>query len=510
MKKLYFILPLLAMSICTYSQSPHILWQKSLGGSSHDDAYSIQRTTDSGYIVAGSSQSGDGDVTGNHGSNAWIVKLSPSGNIQWEKCYGGSILDDAKSIQQTTDGGYIFAGQTFSNDGDVSGNHGQIDYWVVKITSSGVLQWQKCLGGSNDDLATSVQQTSDGGYIVAGYTSSSDGDLTTARGGPDYWIVKLSATGGIQWQKTLGGGAPDYAQAVQQTFDGGYIVAGYSASTDGDVTANHGNYDYWVVKLSATGSILWEKSLGGTSEDRAYSVQQTSDSGYVVAGYAGSNDADITGNHGGSDFWIVKLSSAGAIQWQKCFGGASVENAFSIRQTYDNGYVVAGFTFGVDNGDVTGTHGDYDYWVVKISSSGSLQWQKSLGGGYRDYAYAVVQSFDGTYVVAGRSYSSDGDITSTHGLYDYWVVKLSGDPAAVNTINEQPPITITPNPTTGIFSVTGADLVSIKVYNTIGQLMKQVDHADHISISEFPAGMYFIRIQDEQGLIIHQDKVIKQ
>jgi hypothetical protein len=283
-----------------------------------EQAKSIQQTSDGGYIVAGYTQSNDGDVSANHGNfenyECWIVKLSPIGNIQWQKCLGGSDLDRAYSIQKTSDGGYIVAGYTYSNDGDVSGNHGGGDCWIVKLLPTGNIQWQKCLGGSGYDYANSIQQTSDGGYIVGGYTNSNDGDvsgyhsnLSGGRKTSDSWIVKLSPTGSMQWQKCLGGSADDYASSIQQTSDKGYIVAGYAASIDGDVSGNHGGGDCWVVKLSPTGNIKWQKCLGGNDCDYASSIRQTPDGGYIVAGVTDSTSGQVSGNHGGYDFWIVKL-----------------------------------------------------------------------------------------------------------------------------------------------------------------------------------------------------------
>jgi len=352
------------------AQAPAMEWQKCLGGTDVDYAYSIQQTSDGGFIVAGETLSNDGDVSGNHGTwDAWVVKLNSLGDIEWQKCLGGTNSDYANSIQQTSDGGFIVAGLTYSYDGDVSGNHGYSDYWVVKLNSSGNIEWQKCLGGTNDDWAYSIQQTSDGGFIVAGETGSNDGDVSGNQEGDGAWVVKLNSSGAILWQKCLGGYDWDYAYSysIQQTSDGGFIVAGESWSNDGDVLGNHGGYDYWVVKLNSLGDIEWQKCLGGSSDDYAYSIQQTSDSGFIVAGYTWSNDGDVSGNHGGYDYWVVKLNSSGAILWQKCLGGTGGEVASSIQQTIDGGFIVAGETGGSNDGDVSGYHGNYDAWVVKLT-----------------------------------------------------------------------------------------------------------------------------------------------
>ncbi len=274
-------------------------------------------------IVGGFSESNDGDITGNHGSyDYWVVKLDSSGTLQWQKSLGGSTNEDAYSIQQTIDGGYVIAGYSYSNDGDVSGHHlagaftlPNKDYWIVKLDSSGTIQWQKSLGGYNDDVAQSIQQTTDSGYIIAGLSYSNEGDVSGHHGSidsTDYWVVKLDTAGIIQWQKSLGGNRDDYAQSIQQTADGGYIIAGSSLSTDGNVSGHHGTtayYDYWLIKLDNLGTILWQKSLGGSSNDFVKAIQQTSDGGYVVAGGSVSINGDVSGHHGINypDYWIVKL-----------------------------------------------------------------------------------------------------------------------------------------------------------------------------------------------------------
>lgn len=230
--------------------------------------------------------------------------------IEWSKSFGGSGYDSVISSQQTTDGGYIMAVQSDSNDGDVAGNHGGYDAWIVKLTSNGEISWSKCLGGSNADCAYSIQQTNDGGYIVAGVSNSNDGDVSGNHGYNDYWVVKLNSNGEISWSKCLGGSGFDGTRIIQQTRDGGYCAACYSDSTDGDITKNHGIVDYWVAKFDNSGAISWNKCLGGSDVDCPYSVQQTSDGGYITAGESRSNDGDVTGNHGGGDAWVVKLESS--------------------------------------------------------------------------------------------------------------------------------------------------------------------------------------------------------
>ncbi|OFY91658.1 MAG: hypothetical protein A3K10_10975, partial [Bacteroidetes bacterium RIFCSPLOWO2_12_FULL_31_6] len=240
---------------------------------------------------------------------------------------------------------------------------------TLYITAQPTIEWQKSFGGTGNDYAFSIQQNANGGYIVAGLSSSNDGDVTGNHGGSDSWVLKLDTSGVITWQKALGGTGNDNAGSIQQTVDGGYILAGYSESNDGDVAGNHGSSDFWVVKLDSNSVIIWQKCLGGSDVDIAKSIQQTTDGGYVVAGTSNSNDGDITGNHGGTDYWVVKLDSVGVIMWQKSLGGTSSDNANCIQQTADGGYIIAGTSYSND-GDVSGNHGNFDYWVVKLDSIG--------------------------------------------------------------------------------------------------------------------------------------------
>ncbi|RDB05961.1 3-coathanger stack domain-containing protein [Runella aurantiaca] len=405
----------------------NVSWQKSLGGTKDDRAFSVQKTSDGGYIVAGYTDSNDEDVSGNHGGyDYWVVKLSNIGTIEWQKSLGGTRDDLAYSIAQTTDGGYIVAGSSNSNDGDVSGNHstlGAEDYWVVKLSNVGLIEWQKTLGGTGDDVANSIVQTTDGGYIVAGYANWIEGDLPDYHGYYDCWVVKLNNVGTIEWQKALGGTGSEAVNSIVQTTDGGYIVAGYSGSNDGDVAGHHGFGDFWVVKLSNVGTIEWQKALGGSNLEVAYSIAQTTDGGYIVAGNAKSNDGDVSGNHGNYDCWIVKLSNAGTIEWQKALGGTAEDKARAIVQTWDGGYIVVGSTWS-NNGDVSGNHGNLDYWVVKLSNVGTIEWQKALGGTSNDFAFSIIQTGSG-YVIAGVTGSNNGDVSGNHGVGDFWVASLS-------------------------------------------------------------------------------------
>jgi hypothetical protein len=509
MQKIILAVTLLIFSLNAFSQ-PAIQWQKCLGGTKREIGKFIQQTSDGGYVVAGASMSNDGDVTGHHGVDStydyWVVKLNGNGMIQWQKSLGGTSDDQANSVQQTTDGGYIIAGYTYSNDGDVSGNHGFYDCWLVKLDVGGNIQWQKSLGGTDMDMAYSVCQTNDGGYIVGGSTNSNNGDVSGNHGDYDYWLIKLNGAGTILWQKCLGGTGSDGANAIQQTADDGYVIAGHSISNNGDVTGNHGAVDYWIVKLDTGGVLQWQKCLGGTSNETAYSVQQTSNGGYIVTGFTTSNDSDVAGFHGGSDYWIIRLDSLGSLQWQKCLGGSLLETAYSISQTIDGGYIIAGSALSND-GDVTGVHGsNQDCWLVKLDTIGNLQWQKCLGGTIIERAYCVQQAMDGGFIFTGEAYSSNGDVTANHSVYnDYWVVKLAPY-VGIEENDLYSEINIYPNPVTNEFRIQNSELKieKIEIYDVVGQqvfLQSQTSNLKPltINVSSLPSGIYFVKVADAEG-----------
>ncbi|HEY2722909.1 MAG TPA: hypothetical protein VGI82_14345, partial [Chitinophagaceae bacterium] len=239
--------------------------------------------------------------------------------IEWQKCYGGHSGDYATAVQLTSDHGYIMTGYTYGADGgDVMGYHGNQDIgdiWVVKTDINGNIQWQKCLGGTYFEIGALIYETIDGGYIVAGTSSSTDCSIAGNHGGADFWVVKLTSEGEISWQKMYGGSQNDYAYALDPTSDGGYIVAGFTESNDGDVITNHGERDFWIIKIDATGNLKWQKSLGGSGDDEIYSVKSTPDGGCIAAGFTESTDGDVTGFHGQRDYWVVKVDGSGNLQW---------------------------------------------------------------------------------------------------------------------------------------------------------------------------------------------------
>lgn len=428
MKKIYFILCLLSSSI-SFSQALSIEWQKCLGGTGTESAMNVKQTADGGYISVGFTTSIDGDINLNHGGqDLWVQKVNSSGILEWQKSYGGSLDDYGYCIIGTADGGYLISGMTCSNDGDVSGNHtstsGYWDAWLLKISNTGIIQWQKCYGSTGTETAKSVIQTTDGGYIFTGNCQVNDGDVTGNHGNLDVWCVKVNSSGVLQWQKSFGGTGEDRGYKIKATSGGGYIVCGYTVSFNGDVTGNHGNNDAWVLKLSSTGILQWQKCYGGLNIEQAESISMTSDGGYIFAGKSNSTDGDVTLNNGNQDVWVVKINNTGVIQWQKSFGGSNSDYAHEIVQTADGGYVISANTTSNDI-NVSGNHGSNDAWVVKIDSYGTMLWQQCFGSSSYDDGYDIITTIYDGLLFAGHGAMNNGDVTGSHGgLYDTWLVKL--------------------------------------------------------------------------------------
>jgi hypothetical protein len=313
--------------------------------------------------------------------------------IEWNQTYGGTGDDKAFSMVQTSDGGYALAGYTNSS------GSGYYDFYLVKTDANGNMQWNQTYGGTGDDKAFSMVQTSDGGYALAGYTNSS------GNGGYDFCLVKTDSNGNMVWNHTYGGSGNDEAYSVIQTSDGGYALAGYTTSSGAGLA------DFWLVKTNASGDMVWQKCAGGAKHDIAYSVIQTSDGGYALAGRT------MSFGPGENNFWLVKRNSTGDAEWNQAYGRGVDDEAYSVIQTAEGGYALAGYTCH------PGGLGGYDFCLVKTNSNGDMQWNQTYDLRVDDEAYSVIQTSDGGYALAGTTASLGA------GYFDFWLVKTnsSGD-----------------------------------------------------------------------------------
>jgi hypothetical protein len=508
------ILALLSVSlVALFIEYAHaqVRFVRAYGRPGYNGANSVQQTSDGGYIVAGGTT-----YMGTLNTDILLIKTDANGNLQWSKTYGEAGDDVAYSVQRTADGGYILAGYTSSFGA------GDNDVFLVKTDAFGNIQWAKTYGGTSWDWASSVQQTSDGGYIVAGYTWS------FGTGG-DILLIKTDANGNVQWAKTYGETGYDFAHSVQQTSDGGYIVAG------GTNSFGAGSVDIFLIKTDANGNVQWVKTYGEAGDDVAYSVQRTADGGYILAGYTGSFGA------GWGDIFLIKTNASGNLQWAKTYGGINGEIAYSVQQTSDGGYIVAGYTtsFGA---------GGYDIFLIKTDANGNIQWAKTYGGATSDYAYSVQQTSDGGYIVAGGTgfnvflikTDANGDIGScsivssaipTLGIIspivDVASPSVSSPSLSVNSVSltdTSPSLMILiPCPSNisescqiasgiitpykGGIKVSGSGEFEVKVYNVSGVMVKSLKGKNEVKI-ELSRGVYFVEVISG-GKVIRERVVVR-
>jgi len=335
-------------------------WSQAYGGTSRDIAHSLVETSDGGYAIAGSTQSfGDGL------SSFWLVKTDSSGNMEWNRTYGGTHGDHAYSLVETSDGGYTIAGQTYSFGA------GSADFWLIKTDGSGNMEWNRTYGGTGYDTPRSLLVTSDGGYTIAG------GAL----------LVKTDSFGSMKWNRTYKGSC----NSAVETSDGGYAIAGWT-------TFDAEGADFWLIKTDTFGNVEWNRTYGGVHDDYAYSLVSTSDGGYEIAGSTGD------------DFWLVKTDESGNMEWNRTYGGTGDDIAYALVETSDGGFVLAGVKDAVrhqwDGHPIGG-----NFWLVKADASGNMEWNRTYGRDSVAWAKSVVQTSDGGYVIAGEKSG------------DFWLIK---------------------------------------------------------------------------------------
>jgi hypothetical protein len=332
-------------------------WQKTYGGSKDDQGQQVIQTSDGGYAITGYAMSDDGDGSNNEGfHDNWVLRLDASGTILWEKSFGFSGHDHSYDLVETADGGFFFSGflDVTSSNGEGSTDkssltaHGVGEFWGTKIDVDGNLEWRKFFGGTNNDRSFGVVNAHDGGYVLAGASESDDFDISDPKGSYDFWAVKVDKNGNFIWESSFGGTGIDQAQDIMATPDGGYVIVGNTFSSDIQVTKNKGQSDVWLIKIDENGQLLWQKSFGGSGFDAAHSVRPTSNGGLLVCGNSKSFDGDVSENFGENDIWVFKTDASGNLQWEKSFGGLSLEFGYDALETQAGNIVLVGETASED------------------------------------------------------------------------------------------------------------------------------------------------------------------
>ncbi|TVQ67535.1 MAG: hypothetical protein EA363_12260 [Balneolaceae bacterium] len=393
---------------------------KIFGGTRADLGYAIDHTADGGYVLTGQFQSNNGDFENMDKLggviDVFVLKITYSGEIEWIQILSGSNRDEGRSIRQTSDNGYILAGSTLSGNGDFAGERTgsrfDNDIFLAKLDSEGNKVWIETFVGSKNDRANSVVESGDGGYVVTGAVRSSDGDFGGVdRISSDIFVLKVSASGQLEWKKTYGGSGDDSGSSIIPALDGGYVLTGGTRSNDGDFSGmNRGSFDVFVMKLDSNGNMEWRETYGGSDYDFSHAIMAAGDGGYVLTGRTVSNDGDFEGNlRGESDIFVIKLDPRGAVEWTQTYGGSAQDSGHSITQAIDGGFVLTGSAFSND-GDFAGANkGEFSIPVVKVDAAGNREWVRVFSGSRRDMGMSIVTSNDGTYVLTGSTSSNDGD-----------------------------------------------------------------------------------------------------
>jgi hypothetical protein len=342
--------------------------------------------------------------------------------LTWIKNFGGTNWDMFNAVVEIPGGGYVVAGTSRSTDGDLTGARVSYDPWITRVDNNGVKVWTAAFGDNSDEYVTAMTATADGGFIAVYYSGY---PLLPVGGTPNYaWAIKVNSSGVKQWEKKITSSTDAQPFSITATTDGNFVVAGF---------ANDGTRQGWITKIDGNGTTIWEKFYGGASEDIFNSVAKTNDGGYIVAGYSKSTGGDPETNKGLYDGWLMKLDASGNKTWSKTYGGSQDDNLTSVITTND-GFLALGSSKS-SNGDLGGNKGGYDAWVVKVDGSGTKQWVKNYGGNSDEMMTSLVTVAAGGYVMGGYTNSVNGDVTRNAGDYGGWLLKIdaAGNKNATST-----------------------------------------------------------------------------
>ncbi|MFI5220714.1 MAG: T9SS type A sorting domain-containing protein [Bacteroidia bacterium] len=453
------------------------LFSKTFGGANYDVGSAILQTGDSGFIIAGQTMS-YGDTLG----DAYLVRINREGNEIWDKSYSQRLLGGANAIAPASDGGFLLAGHSETDSFDCQ-------FYLIRVNSSGDTIWTRMFGGVYDDAASAVIQTNDGNFVLAGFADEN------SPSGSDAYIVKIDISGNILWAKKYGSTANEYANSIRQTADGGYIFAGKKENP----TAG---YDVYLVKLDSSGNKQWEKTYGGNKDDLAYCVRNCKDGGYVISGLTYS-----FGN-GSADIYLIRINATGDLLWTKTFGGNLFDQSYDILQVEDSGFMVAGFTrsFGDTMNDI---------YIISTDKNGMMNWSKTMGGKGDDVALSIIESFDKTYVIAGRT---SGFGAGNADMFVFQMDDKGTSSTGVGEIIRNPGMsTVFPNPFSENATLTYANSknknTTLFIYDLNGKLITELKDTGigsfHIEKNYLSNGIYFYRLLDaDENTLIGKGKFV--
>ena len=356
----------------------------------------------------------------------------PEVTLNTIQTFGGSKNDVINSIVATNDGGYAVLGYTQSNNFDiVNKSNESFDFWVMKFSSEDQILWNRTFGGSDDDRGVDIVATNDGGFAILGAASSSDLEVSQNAGSHDFWMLKITAEGTVMWEKSFGFSGSDKGISLTNTADNGFLLTGVlDVSASGGQgnskgTQRHSGGDVWVLKLSSNGTLEWSTYFGGSFTDTPFGVVETSNNEYIIAASSDSEDFNISNNKGTYDFWVFRITSEGTLVWEKNFGGSEIDEARAIAAADDGNFIIVGDTRSADV-DVSNNNGAADIWVLKISPEGILIWEKTIGATGFDAARSISKMQDNGFLISGSSRSSTAGFIN-QGQNDAFLFKINSE-----------------------------------------------------------------------------------
>ena len=484
---------------CGHAQ-PTIDWQQLYGGSGADSGFSIAPTADGGYIVLGRTLSNDVQVSGNHGlHDLWVIKIDAIGGLEWQRCLGGSDIEEPGDIEQTPDGGYVLIGRTSSNDGDVSQLSGDRDIWVVRLTPTGEMLWERSYGGTGIEAGRWLQIQPNGDILLFGNTTSPE--LPGYHGGGDLWLGLIDQNGNLLQQRCYGGTEQDIVGYSSLVSDGRIVLCGTTGSNDGDVSGFHDGSDAWVALLDENWDIVWQKCLGGSSYENGTAICSGPANDLYVAVTALSLDGEISSPIGSVDYWIVRLSGDGNILAERSFGGTEVDGTWCTGYSTMYGLVVYGITYSTD-GDISDPLGSNDAWLISMNTELDLNWELTLGGSSGDSGRGLCFALDGSLLVVGITDSFIGDLPINLGSGDLWVVKFNPETVGITEASSSAGLTLYPNPSSDQVRIQWSDPAAqqLEVADALGrvvyqeQLRQQGNNERVLAVGDWANGLYTVRV----------------
>lgn len=496
--KLALLLHLLLLYSSLFAQW-RVDWHKEVGGFAEDKGVSLCRLANGNLLYAGESASDEGEIVcGNYGNTDVILNVADSaGNILWQENYGGLEDDYLSDFWELPNGEWVFCGYSQSSDQDLSLNRGGFDYWVMKLSATGIPIWSKTYGGSSLDMAKALVPHPNGGFLVGGLSHSLDGDRTQSKGNSDFWLVYIDDAGNLIWEKSFGGSADDRLMGMCRVEADNFLLVGESFSQNGDLTQPKGGGDIWGVKIDEHGNLLWQKSYGGSLGDYGLkAVYHAQTNSYLLVGQSYSQDGDFSQNNGKLDACLLHIQPTGALVWAKNWGGSEHDVSAALKLDPAGNWVLGMNSFS-NNGNLSGNFGNMDMVLARGDMNGNLQFIQHFGGLERDELFDVLPDKHDSYFINGLSRSPVFQARLLHGNGDMLWAKIA--PLAQTISQNATDASISIRSQTKLLQIQATDqaFTSVELIDMVGNTVRKESFAPTHECTiahSLPQGIYVVHI----------------